>query len=170
MIADGLNTLEKELTLEILQNKSIKIKHKAPIQILLGRIALDALMADQIYRSSSKKGKSLIKKMSKDPNDLLNQTLAQLKIAMESGDVTKIISGFVLLQELEYQLSKHKVLRKINFKIKRNITYRFTRRILGQLDRKLKSKAGGSFYRKFIRDDINRLRGNFSPIKEEGSQ
>ena len=167
LIADGLNTLEKELTLEILQNKSIKTKHKSPIQVLLGRIVLDALMIDQVYQSSSKKGKNLIKKMAKDPNDLLNQTLARLKMAMENDDVTKIISGFVLLQELEHQLSRHKVLKEINYRIKRNMTNRFTRRLLGKLDRKLKSKAGGSFYRRFLQDGTNRLRGNFSPIKSE---
>lgn len=167
LMTDALRVLDENKVLEILESKVITAEYKAPIQILLGKILLNALKTHQVFSISKKQGKSLVKKTKKDPNDLLNKTLAELKqsISNEEVEVSKIINGIILLEELEHQLSKHKILRKMKGRIKRSMISR-SRKLLPKLLRKLRKQASSGFYRKFIKNDSNRLKGNFQPIKE----
>ena len=177
LIDDALGSLDKERVVEMLESgATTNAQYRAPIQSLLLQFLLDALKVDRIYQATgSKQGKSLVKKIVKDPNYLLNKTLAQLQRALKTKDVGKMISGIVLLQELKYHFSKHDTLKNVERRIKRDMVTRPTDKILSKLLRQLKREVSGQFYKKFLKTSffggaVNRLQGNFHPIQWPGEK
>ena len=163
LIEQALDAMEQEDVAQALETKVVLPQHRTPIQALLSAIVVDALKINTYYYSNKSAGKKVIRRVNKDPRSLLNHTLTLLGDALKEGNVERMITGIMVLEELRKLISSHDVLSDMTGKIKRSMASRsdrMTDRLHSSLERRKRI-----FYRKFVgMRKTNRLLGSFQPI------
>ena len=166
LIANALNSLPPEEVANILVTKSTEPKSRGAIQALLLNVVMDALKADQIFQAYGKQeGKTAVRRAVRDPKFFHNRLGDHLHQAMNTRDVPKIISGVVILRELNELINNHPAVANAKSFVKKEMLVRPTKRMQSQLMKVLKEEVDGEFYRAF--DGLTKsasFKGSYSPL------
>lgn len=162
----AFNAMSPEAFLQNAENESIPINQKDAIKTVLTRVLAQAMMMKRVEDKDRREARNLRRRLRRDENDLVAKIAARLLTAREEENRTELLSGILILQEIEVALDDIDQFKGIGRSNKSNIKDRFER-ALSRAQRSRRSITGISDRRFFARrSSLNKLAGNFQPYVE----